>query len=308
MGSMRDYDRMLPRRLKTIVQLPELRRFRVLAEGTNLLAESVATLEADAVTLGASLRDRGAAVLRCFAEEEAAKVLILLDLARAGWQDQPAVGACLSAFYSHLARGLYVKAYDGSPADLAEIRSYVDHLRQEYYLDGPMDVDWIFGNEVLAGREERLYVDYIEDEHGDRHWTGPADRAATFDAPFSSVSPASTVVRLVAAMRHIGLLSEQGLAATRAVWDGVTVDDAMHWTDLQPLSVAVVEKLAVFLGRAYDAEADREAVRFVVGHWIHPLTSLDLAIAKVELADLKQERERWLAQEMGVFDDYAPET
>jgi hypothetical protein len=298
---------MLPRRFSTIVQVPERRRFRVLAEGTKLLVENVATLEADATTLDASRRDRGAAVLRCFAEEEAAKVLILLDLARAGWQDHAAVRACLSSFYSHLARGLYVKAYDGSPADLAEVRGYVDHLRQEYYLDGPMDVDWIFGNEVLASREERLYVDYIEDEHGDRHWTGPADRATIFDAPFSFPAPASTVVRLVAAMWRIGLLTEQGLAATRAVWDGVAVDDTMHWSDLQPLNIAIVKKLAVVLGRAYATEEDREAVRYVVGHWIFPLTSLELTIANVEIADLKHERERWLAHEMGVVDDYGPD-
>lgn len=208
---------MLARRLRTIAQLPEDQRFAVLAEGMQLLAENVVTLEADATTLAASRRNRSAAVLRGFADEEAAKVLILLDLARAGWNEQAAVAACFSRFYDHLARGLYVRAYDGSPADLAEVRRYVDRLRQKYYLDGPMDVDWIFRNEVLTDREEQLYVDYIEDEHGSRHWTGPADRAAVFDAPFSLPAPVSTVSRLVAAMHHIGLLTERGLTATRAV-------------------------------------------------------------------------------------------
>lgn len=295
---------MLPRRLRTIVQVPEHRRFSVLAEGMALLAENVAILEADAATLGASRRDRGAAVLRSFAEEEAAKVLILFDLARVGWKDDVAVGACLSAFYSHLARGLYGKAYDGSPADVAEVRRYVDGLRRQYYLDGPMDVDWIFGNEVLTNREERLYVDYIEDEKGDRRWAGPADRAAIFDEPFNSPTVATTVVRLIAAMRHIGLLTEQGLAATRAAWNGLVVNDAMHWSELRPVNVAVMENLAALLGRAYAAEEDREAVRYVVEHWIFPLSSLDLTIAKVELDDLKSERERWLAREMGIADDY----
>lgn len=301
---MRDHGRMQPRRLGTIAQVPERDRFRVLAEGTELLAENVVTLEADATTLGASRRDRGAAVLRCFAEEEAAKVLILFDLARVGWKDHAAVSVCLSSFYSHLARGLYVKAYDGSPADLAEVRRYVDQLRQEYYLDGPMDVDWIFGNEVLASREERLYVDYIEDEHGERHWTGPAARAASFDVPFSFPALASSAIRLVGAMRRIGLLTEQGLAATRGVWDGVILDDTMHWSDIQPLNVAVVDKLAFLLGRAYATDEDRNALHYVVEHWIFPLTSLDLTIANVELADLKRERERWLAREMGVLGEH----
>src|SRR6266496_1328505 len=115
-----------PRRLRTISQVPEARRFSVLGEGLELLADNVATLEHDAGTLGAARRHRGAAVLRCFAEEEAAKVMILVDLARAGWNDRDAVKACMANFYSHLARGLYVRAYRGSPADLAEVREHVD--------------------------------------------------------------------------------------------------------------------------------------------------------------------------------------
>lgn len=286
---------MLPRRLSTIVQLPERQRFSVLGEGLELLADNVATLESDARTLGESRHDRSAAVLRCSAEEEAAKVLILLDLARAGWKDHSAVKACLSRFYSHLARGLYIEAYGGSPADLAEVRRHLDFWRQEYYLDGPMDVDWIFGNEVLARREERLYVDYIEDEHRDRRWTGPLDRTQAFDTPFSHPAPPSTVVELVAAMHRIGLLAQQGLAATCDIWDGVAVDDTMHWSDLRPLNVAVLHELQP---SGWASEEDIEGVHYVLEHWLFPLTTLDLALAKVDIADLQQARERRLAHEM----------
>jgi hypothetical protein len=247
---------MLPRRLSAILQVPEHQRYAVLSEGLELLADNVATLSADVDTLGNSRRDRGAAVLRCFAEEEAAKVMILLDLARAGWNDHAASRACLSRFYNHLARGLYVLAYSGAPADLAEVRHYVDMWRQEFHLDGPMDVDWIFGNTVTTSREERLYVDYTEDENGDRRWTGPAEHSAIFDEPYSFPEPTSIVVRLVASMRHIGLLSEEGLEATRAVWETVTVDDTMHWTDLQPLTLAVIGKL-VDSGRDYATQEVR---------------------------------------------------
>jgi AbiV family abortive infection protein len=293
---------MLPRRLSTIVQMPEHRRDAALADGLELLAEHVVTLEADASSLAATRRHRSAAVLRCFAEEEAAKVLILLDLARAGWRDQAAVRLCLSYFYSHVSRGLYVQAYDGVPADLAEVRRYVDHLRQQFYLDGPMNADSIFGNEVLARREERLYVDYIEDEDGSRRWTGPADRAAMFDEPFKYPAPPSTVIPLVDAMSRIGLLTEEGIAATRRVWNGVIADDGMHWLDLRPLSVAILDELAGH-GRTY-TDADRAALSYVVDNWIFPLNGLDLTIAKVDRADLERERERWLASEIGIVDDF----
>ena len=283
---------MLPRRLATITQTPESSRFSVLAEGMALLAENVATLEADATTLSAARRDRGAAVLRSFAEEEAAKVLIMFDLARAGWKDDDTISSCLRAFYTHISRGLYGRAYDGSPADFAEVRRYVDVLRQEYYLDGPMDVDWIFGNEVVTNREERLYVDYIEDEDGTRRWTGPADRAAIFDEPFRFPMISPTVVRLIAAMRHIGLLTTEGLSATRAVWDGVVVSDTMHWSELRTVNIAVVEHLATVTGREYATKEDRVALAYVVDHWIFPLSSLDLTISRVKLDDLKREREQ----------------
>lgn len=291
------------RRLKTISQIPEHQRFSVLSKGMDLLADNVATFDFDARTLGASRRDRGAAVLWCFAEEEAAKILILLDLARGGWKDHAVMKACMQNFYAHLARGLYARAYDGSPADLSEVRRYVDLLRRQYYLDGPMEVDWIFGNEVLTSREERLYVDYVEEEHGDHRWTGPGDQAAIFDEPYHYPVPPSSVVRLVAAMHRIGLLTEEGLVATRAVWGDVAVDDTMHWTDLEPLNVAIIEKLALN-GRKYATEEDHEAVGCVIRHWIFPLTSLDLTIAKVEISDLKRQRERWLAREMGFAEEF----
>lgn len=141
-----------------IRQVPESRRFAVLADGLVMLAESVATLDQDAATLATSRRDRSAAVLRCFSDEEAAKVLILLDMARAGWANAAPIRTLLAAFYAHLARLLYVQVYGLAPADLAEVRTYVGLWRQEYYLDGPMDLDWIFGNELITRREERLYV------------------------------------------------------------------------------------------------------------------------------------------------------
>ena len=294
---MSDYGCMASRCLQKIVQTPEHQRFSVLGEGLELLADNVATLDEDVSTLGESRRDRGAAVLRCFADEEAAKILILLDLARAGWTDDAVVKKCVKNFYTHLARCLYVRAYSGAPADLAEVRDYVDQLRQEHYLDGPMEVDWIFDNEVLTSREGRLYVDYVQDEGGGLRWAGPAEQAAMYDEPFDHPSPSSVVVQLVAAMRHIGLLTEDGLAAIRAVWDNVAVDDTLHWMELRPLNLEVVERLAV--NRRYVDEG-HAAVRFVVDHWLFPMTNLNLTMVKVSVADLKRKQERWLANQMGV--------
>jgi AbiV family abortive infection protein len=292
-----------PRQLDKILHLPQRQRFAVMAEGLHLLASSVADLEADAAALAVSRRHQSAAVLRCFADEEAAKVLILLDVARAGWKDRKRVEDLLRRrFYQHLARGLYVRAYDGNPADLAEVRRHVDTYRPQFYLDGPMDVDWIFGNEVLTGREERLYVDYIRDEDGAGSWTGPRGRVAAIDEAFDRPLPPSVAIRLVAAMARIGLLSVAGLQAIRAVWDGVVVDDSMRWSALRPLTVAVVERLAAG-GLNLEIEEDLEAARFVCDRWIFPLYTLDLDLQEVTVAELHAARERRLAADWGYTEE-----
>ena len=290
---------MYARRLGRIAQMPLPERFPVLAEGAELIAENVETLAEDIEALGEKRRYRAVAALRVFAEEEAAKVLIILDIARGGWRDQKVTKSALGSFYSHLSRGLYVQPYGGSPADLAEVRRYVDMWRREFYLDGPMEVDWIFSNDLITGREERLYVDYVEDENGDRRWVSPRQRSEMLDAPFSFPDPPSVVVQLVGSMRRIGLLSVVGLEATRETFEGVVIDDCMHWQDLQPLNIKVLQKL-VDAGRiTNDAVED---ARYVVEHWIFPLTSLDLTLEKVDPAELKQARDAWLARELGLDD------
>lgn len=293
---------MLARRLSQIVQLPQRERFAVLAEGLRLLADNVAVLDTDFTQLAEQRRDRGAAVLQGFADEEAAKVMILLDIARCGWRDHATVKRCLWNFYQHLSRGLYVRAYDGNPADLSEVRDYIDALRQQYRLDGPLDVDWIFGNEVLTGREERLYVDWIEDEDGERRWTGPALASAIEDEPFDFPPPRSGIVEVVKALNRLGMLTEEGLESTRSAWDGITVEDTMRWEEVFELNADAFARLAQETNREYQVE-EAEELRFAFEHWTFPLYNLDLTEAKVDLETLRQERSHRLAYEFGFVDD-----
>ena len=39
-------------------------------------------------------------------------------------------------------------------------------------------------------------------------------------------------------------------------------------------------------------------------HWIFPLSGLDLTMAKVDVDDLKRQRDRWLARELGIADEF----
>ena len=105
--------------------------------------------------------DRRAA--RGFAEEEAAKVLILVDAVRCPHSEARARVRTLKRWRKHLWKGIYARACDWRPADFAELASYIDRELEPFYLDGPLSVDWIFPNEITSGRERRIYVDLVDD-------------------------------------------------------------------------------------------------------------------------------------------------
>ncbi|MEV7778500.1 hypothetical protein [Kitasatospora sp. NPDC088351] len=80
--------RLHPPQAVTILNLPKPKRFRVLAEGMAKLAEHVGALHGELQLLQQSSVPRSRVVIDGPASEEAAKILILFDVARMGWDDQ----------------------------------------------------------------------------------------------------------------------------------------------------------------------------------------------------------------------------
>ncbi|MFI1996306.1 AbiV family abortive infection protein [Actinoplanes sp. NPDC020271] len=272
---------MKPRRLAAILEMPYSRRLDIIAEGLELLAINVRRLAADAKYLEDLDRPRGAKVIGTFAIEEAAKVLILLDLVRLDDNDHAGQSKQVKRFYQHLARCLYATAYSGSPASLGEVRVRVDQARRSHYLDGPNDVDWIFRNEVLAEREDALYVDLVDGEDG-LMWSSPST-----DGEIAFLSP--RLPTLVASLRATGITSRQGLSAVRDVWSGASLLDDPRWGDLAALNHRV-------LNRAWElelpsADVTQDDVNAVYNYWIFPLTSLDMSEVKVDIVELQTTRQ-----------------
>lgn len=81
---------------------------------------------------------REARVLVGFAEEEAAKTLILLDIVRCPpVQVSSRVGRIVKkVFYDHLARLIYAEAQSWKPVNVAQLQEYVDTKHQSHYLEG----------------------------------------------------------------------------------------------------------------------------------------------------------------------------
>lgn len=283
---------MYARKLNSLAQMKRADRITVLSDGLPLIAANALAYERDARHMNGAGRFRSAAVLHSYAEEEAAKVVILLDLVRGGLDDAALVKKAVRNFYSHLARGIYARVYETNIGSLDEARRYTTDLRQKLYLDGPMDVDWIFGNEVTTDREERLYVDYVEYENQERRWVSPLREGR--DEFYELHSHRSWLLELVDVLGSLGVLSPGGVEATSAAWSGAAIDDDTYWDDFWRRNESVLQELRR-RGQEF-TDADQPAINFICQRWAIPLLPLDLSEIKTNIDDLTREREWRLDQ------------
>lgn len=293
-----------PRAIPDLLLRPVHDRLPVIAQGLELLVEHVHALEVSVSALAQEEALRGRPILEVVMGEEAAKVLILLDVVRGGWQDQVAARKRLRYFSSHFVRGVYQRVAAINPGTFREVRRYVKLLRPDLYLDGPNDADWVFRNEIESSRELAFYVDYIKHEDtyewvtpnqerslGDLHWH-PTDRPARISA------------RLVVAMARTGLLSEGGLALTASQWSHVEITDETTYPEHREHIAAVLLELA--RAGLCDPSLEQADLDYVAEHWPFPLNTLELEKIPVTSQELCRRREQAEAafweQEYGPFD------
>lgn len=286
---------MIPRRLDHLITLSNEERFPILGEGLERLGERVAHLSASISTLQEAGDVLAAAALDVICTEEAAKTLILLDLARCMHPQKPFKMGC-KYFYSHLARGIYAYVHEANPADFAEIEEYVAALRPSHYLDGPNDADWIFRNDILRGRETALYVDYEETQRGEFEWSG-GDR--------DSLYVAGRLTELVLALRTSGVLTEVGARAAAKAWKNVTFNGSSRWEIARDRAKHVLWEVAVQKQEKPSAEQKR-AWHIVMTKWTFPLIQLDLNLDKVSIEEMGSQQRRhynrMMMDEYGAYD------
>ncbi len=275
----------MERAIKDLCQLKDADLFKEVAEGTSLIVECANRLDAAAQKLSKSDDHHAARIIGNLAEEEAAKALILIDAVRCPPAKSKQKARTLSYFYSHLAKGIYVDVTGLSPANFAEITRHIDDAREQYYLDGPVDVDWIFPNRITQRREDDLYVGYVRegnDEAG-RYWHHPIiDRL-----PFYWTSPA---IRLIIAMQQAGMTTHEGLAVVAEVWRPVEVKLETTKDELEGLNWQTLETLE---SRGLLAIDDEKGNRSIRDDWSFPLWSLCLGLRKVDRAKLREIQRNW---------------
>lgn len=262
-----------------LLRLPDNRLFAELSVGIQAILENANSLEATAVRLIQGGEHRAASIIRALATEESAKVLILVDFVRcphkAEHKDKRT--ATLKAFRSHLAKGIYADSCHWRPAHYGELMNIVKRTRRGHYLDGPNDVDWIFPNEVLSKRLNRMYVDYVWDithRRGDHQWTSPPD-ACDLGSLSKHVTPACLVV--TRAMHRVGMTTPKGLSILADVW-----------RDFQPTQETTsveffgenFHTLALVTKAQSINEIDHHDASTVCYRWPFPLWPLDLTESK----------------------------
>lgn len=275
----------MERAIKDLCQLKDADLFKEVAEGVSLIVESASRLNAAAEKLSKSDDHHAAKIIGNLSEEEAAKVLILVDAVRCPPERAKEKVRTLSYFYSHLAKGIYADVTGLSPANFAEIVRYIDDARAEYYLDGPLDVDWIFPNHITQQREDALYVGYVREgnEEAKNYWYRPIN-----DPLFPHWTP--PVVRVTSAMNQTGMTTPEGLAVVAELWRPFELTPETTKDELEGLNWRTLETLE---SRGLLATDDEDSNRYIRDDWSFPLWSLCLGLKKVDRAKLREIQRNW---------------
>ena len=257
--------------IKDLLQLSDGRLFEEVATGIRLIVDHAESLESTAVRLHAIDEHHAAAIVRALAKEESAKVLILLDLIRCPRNQQDARSKTVWAFGNHLAKEIYANSCRWRPVDFAEVIGIVDRERRSYYLDGPNDVDWILPNYATTRRENRMYVDYVQDitvDNGEHDWVFPLP---DLGREHKDATPSSLVV--ARALHRVGMTTPEGLAVVADHWRGF---EPQPQTTRQELSERNYESLVRVSEARQDRKVDSEDATAVCHHWPFPLWPLEL--------------------------------
>lgn len=209
---------MKARSLSLIRQLNYQEQLGEISYGMDTITENVFKLAACTTVLRSEDYKRGCRVLKYLLEEEAAKVLILMDYVRLPQAEHEKCSRQLKYFYDHFVRCLYAETCNTlQPANWAEVCTWVEQSTPGLYLDGPNDVDWIFRNDLIQRRETAFYVDYVALDN-DRRWFGPRlmDVVPDWDLP-------PLITELLRSMSALGLFRIEMLRYIHEVWSSVAM-------------------------------------------------------------------------------------
>jgi hypothetical protein len=269
------------RQARRLAQLPPQERLAFISEGLPIILNSASSLLKASKALTEQARESD--ILRGFAEEEAAKGLILLDIVRCPPKlVSQKVSVQMRAFYDHLGRLLYAKACHMRPVTTMQLQEYVDHYRRTHYLEGNYG-EYILPNNELFTRESKLYADVAAYEDKKLFWNVPhsySDAMLRFDPPS---------LRVLEALSALGIFSEDGLHIVSDVWGPTEFVGKVGAQESDNLIQLMVEGL---IDKQLPQEhAKQEDVGLLYHSWQFPMYNVELTKIPVTLEELNAERE-----------------
>jgi len=282
------------RAIKNLCQLRDEELFHVVSTGldhvlevVNRLVRSVRRLPGSGKFYTKSIHSHAAHILGSIAEEEASKFFILMDFVRCPLSLKSERTRQLDYFYSHLAKGIYAEYYGWHLANFKEGERIINQMREQYYLDGPMDIDWIFYNRTLSQREDKFYVNYVKEDEGECYWQYP--RNEDYVIGYST----GAVIRTANAIHQVGLTSPEGLSVTAEIWRKFEITSELTIGKLEKHNKRTLETLEK---RGFLKKTPDENLTNVMQRWLFPLYSLDLSVKKVKKSKLREIQEQWVPE------------
>jgi hypothetical protein len=274
---------------KRICQMSSADRLAFIAEGLPIILASAQGFWAASLKLQTMPRE--AEVLRGFAKEEAAKILILIDVVRCP-QNLLAekLAVIVGRFYGHLDRLIYAQMSEWWCEDVTRLRKMVEPLRQTHYLEGNMG-EYILPNSAVYQRESKLYADIEAYEDGAPLWNAPVVHASGLPSMMPSV------LAVVEAMSACGMLTLAGLTAVADIWSQLEFVEGESLQDAERLTRQLLDRV---IAENLPAEsATQEHVNALYQHWPLPMYNVDLTPISMTLEELKAEQDRLLWAESG---------
>ncbi|MBG0795929.1 hypothetical protein IYY11_21460 [Methylocystis sp. H62] len=275
-------------------QMPHNERLELIAEGLPVVFQSAQGFWDAAEVL--KERHREADVLEGFAEEEAAKILILMDIVRCPPSlVSSKIGLMVSRFYDHLARLLYAEAQRWKPMHVSQLREYVDEQRRAHYLEGYAG-EYILPNWNIARRESQLYADIEAYEDGAPTWNAPTGYASGLPR----LKPVA--LRVAESLSNVGAYSLKGVQAIANFWGTTEFKDTENWQDSENLTRCLLETL---IAEGLPSErASEQDMSMLYDSWQMPMYNLEFKLIDVPLEDLERERDAMLWAEAGYDSEY----
>jgi hypothetical protein len=210
-------------------------RLDFLADGLPIILNSARGFWAASQEIKAMSRE--ATVLENHAEEEASKILILMDIVRCPKKlSSSKIGHMVNVFYSHLAKLIYAKAASWKPKDITQLREYVDHTRRAHYLEGDIG-GYIMPNWELFNREASLYADIEAYEDEERGWNTPSGG----NTSLPSFKPSALAV--AESLAALGVFRGEGMRATADIWGEIEFKDSQGFEESRHLTQRLIARI-----------------------------------------------------------------